>query len=136
MGFLLEIRTIMEKIRLAKQKAEAVLVLNNATYNTHTALFGDYPSRDYLSRPVPEETFTHSHPSCSSDILYQLPLSTTIYSILLVQFTHLTVLFHNVCQGPLWSSSWSGTVNFILYAFLHPIIFSQHMPIPSQPVLL
>ena len=28
----------------------------------------------------PKETFTHSHPSCSSDILYQLPPSTTIYS--------------------------------------------------------
>ena len=29
-------------------------------------------------------------------------------------------------------------LNFILHAFLHPIIiiFSQHMPIPTQPVLL
>jgi len=31
-----------------------------------------------------------------------------------------------------------GTLHFILHTFLHPIIvfFSQHMPIPSQPVLL
>jgi len=37
-----------------------------------------------------------------------------------------------------WSPSWSGTLNFILHAFLHQIIvfFSQYMPIPSQPVLL
>ena len=29
------------------------------------------------------------------------------------------------------------TLSFILHAFLHPIIiFSQHMPIPTQPVLL
>jgi len=28
---------------------------------------------DYPGRPVPEETFTHSHPSWSSNILYQLP---------------------------------------------------------------
>jgi len=40
--------------------------------------------------------------------------------------------------GPLWSSSWSWTLNFILHTFLYPIIifFSQHMPIPTQPVLL
>ena len=40
-----------------------------------------------------------------------------------------TVLFHNLSPGPLWSTSWSGTLYFILHAFLHPIIFfSQHMP--------
>ena len=36
---------------------------------------------DYPGRPVPEETLTHSHPSCSSDILYQLHPSTTIHSV-------------------------------------------------------
>ena len=36
----------------------------------------------YLGEPVPEETLTHSHLSWSSTILYQLPPSTTIYSIL------------------------------------------------------
>jgi len=35
---------------------------------------------DYSGRPVPEETFTHSHPSWSSDILYQLPLF-TLYGV-------------------------------------------------------
>jgi len=33
--------------------------------------------RDYLGEPLPEETFTHSHLSWSSTILYQLPPSTT-----------------------------------------------------------
>jgi len=81
---------------------------------------------------------THSHPSWSSYILYQLPPFTTIHSILCVQFTCLTILFDNLSPGPLWSSSWSWTLNFILHTFLHPIIifFSQHMPIPTQPVLL
>jgi len=47
-----------------------------------------------------------------------------------VQFTCLTVLFDNLSPGPLWSSSWSWSLYFILHAFLHPIIiFSQHMPI-------
>jgi len=77
--------------------------------------------RDYHHGPVPvpEETFTHSHPSCSSDILYQLPPSTTIHSILLVQFMCLTVLFHNLSLGPLWSTCLSRTLYFILHTFLH-----------------
>ena len=39
---------------------------------------------------------------------------------------------------PLWSTSWSGALHLIFDTFLHPIsdFFSQHMPIPSQPVLL
>ena len=79
------------------------------------------------------KTFIHSHASCSSDIPYQLPPSTTIYSILLIQFTCLTVLCHNLSPGSLWSSSWSGALYLIFHAFLHPVIifFSQHMPIPS-----
>ena len=90
---------------------------------THTHTTIQWPLvRDYPGRLVPEETFTHSHPSCSSDILYQLPPSTTIHSILLVQFKCLTVLFHNLSPGPLLSSSWSWAPYFILHAFLHPII--------------
>ena len=53
-----------------------------------------------------------------------------IYSILFVQFTCLTVFSHNLSPGPLWSSSWSGALYFILRAFLHPIIifFLQQIP--------
>ena len=94
--------------------------------------------RDYPGRPLPEETLTHSHPSWSLDILYQLPPFTTIHSILCVQFTCLTVLFDNLSPRPLWSSCWSSALYFILHEFLHPVIIfsSQHMPIPTQPVLL
>ena len=105
--------------------------------NTHNCLTALCPGL-LLDKPIPEETFTHSHPSWSSDIPYQLPPSTTIHSILLVQVACLTVLFHNLSSGPLWSSPWSGTFYFILHAFHHLIIifFLQHMPIPSQPVFL
>ena len=81
-------------------------------------------------RPVPEETFTHSRPSWSSDIPYQLPPSSTIYTVFLVQFTCLTFLFHNLFPGPVWSSSWSGALYFILHAFLHPIIISFRSTCP------
>ena len=105
--------------------------------HTHTLVYRPLV-RDNPGRPVPEETLTHSHPSWSSDILYHLPPFTTINGILFVHFTCLTVLSYNLSPGPLWSSSLPWTLNFILHAFLHPIIivFSQHMPIPMQPILL
>ena len=95
------------------------------THNRWTAFVRDNPGR-----PVPEETLTHSHPTWSSDIVYHLPPFTTIHGILFVHFMCLTILSHNLSPGPLWSSSWSLTLNFILHTFFHPIIiiFLQHMP--------
>jgi len=94
--------------------------------------------QDNLGEPVPEETFTHSHLSWSSITPYLLRPSDTIHGILCVQSTRLTVYFHNLCLSYLWSTSWPDTLHFILHTFLHPIIvfFSQHMTIPSHPVLL
>jgi len=102
-----------------------------------TQLFYDsqYFVRDNLGEPVPEETFTHSHLSWSPVSPYLLPPSITIHGILPVQFACLTVFFHNLSPSFLRSTSWPGTLHFILHTFLHRIIVfcSQHMPIPSQP---
>ena len=54
-------------------------------------------------------------PILISNIVYQLPPSTTIHSILFVQFMCLTVLFHNLSPFPLWSSFSTGTLYFILH---------------------
>jgi len=78
--------------------------------------------RDNTGELAPEETFTHSHLSWSSVIPCLLPPSFTIHSILLVQFMCLTVFFHNLSPSFLWSTSWPGTLNFILHIFLHSII--------------
>ena len=59
-------------------------------------------------------------------ILCQLPPSTTIHSIIPVQFTRWTVFLHNFSSSPLWSTSWSETFHFILHTFLHPIIVFFH----------
>jgi len=73
----------------------SILPINTHTHtHNHLTVF----VQDYLGGPVSEETVAYSHPSWSSDILYQLPPSTTIHCILLVQFTCLTVLFHNSLQ--------------------------------------
>ena len=39
-------------------------------------------------------------------------------------------------SGELNPNTPPSTLKFILHAFLHPVIFSQHMPIPMQSVLL
>jgi len=76
-------------------------------------------------------TFTHSHLSWSS-ILYLLYPSATIHSILPVQFICLTVFLHNLCSSLLsllWSTSWSGTLHFILHTKSSPnhcLLFATH----------
>ena len=82
-------------------------------YNTHTHTHLTAFEQDYPGGPVPGETFAHSHPSGSPHILCQLPPSTTMYSIILVQFMCLTVLFHNLSSGSLWSSFYPGNLYFI-----------------------
>ena len=59
--------------------------------------------RDNPGRPVPEETFTHSHPSWSTYFLYHLSPFATVHGILFIQLTCLTVLSYNLFPGPLWS---------------------------------
>ena len=80
-----------------------------------------------------KKTFTHSHLSWSSNILYQLSPPPTIHSILLVQFTYLT------CPLP-QPLSMSSLVHFLVWNhLLHTSpshFFSQYKPVPSRPVLL
>jgi len=112
-------------------KTTCALVRTTCTHtHTHTQPF--YGSLDFvqdnLGEPVPEETFTHSHSLWSSIVLYLLHPSNTIHSILSVQSTCLTtVFFHNLSPSFLWSTSWPGTLHFILHTFLHPIVvFAKH----------
>ena len=100
------------------------------THNRLTAFCPGLPGT-WVDRYQKKHSPTHTHPISSSSI-YNDPWHPR------VEFTSLTVLSDNLSPGPLWSSSWPWTLNFILHAFLHPIIiiFSQHMPIPTQPVLL
>jgi len=52
-----------------------------------------------------------------------------IHSILLVQFSCLTVFLNNLSPRPLWSTSWSGAIDLILHTFLHQtksLLFTTH----------
>jgi len=68
-----------------------------------------------------------SHPLSTSSIYYEPwhPPS----SVYVPDF------FSTISPSFLWSTSWPGTLNFILHTFLHSIIvfFSHQMPIPSNP---
>jgi len=72
---------------------------------------------------------------------YLLSPSATIHGILRIQSTCSTVFFHNLSASFLWSTSWPGTLHFILHTFLHPIIvifaqcpYHRNMFCPSNHV--
>jgi len=104
------------------------------THNHFTALW-IWPGTTQVSQYQKKHSPTHTYCSHQSALSAS---SITIQGILPVQFTRLTLFFHNLSPSFLWSTSWPGTIHFILHTFLHPIIviFSQYMLIPSQPVLL
>ena len=62
--------------------------------------------------------------------------------LIIIQPLSASSIYHNLfaqtCPRPLLSISWSGALHLIFHTFLHPVsvFFSQHMPIPSQPVLV
>jgi len=84
--------------------------------NHFTALWGE---------PVPEETFMHSHLSWSPTILYQLPSSTTIHSILPVQLTCFTVFLHHL-------SPKSSLVNLLVW---NPTLHTPYISSPNHSFL-
>jgi len=49
-----------------------------------------------------------------------------IHSILPVQFMCLTFFLHHLSKGPVWSTSRSGTLHFILHTFLYLVTDSFH----------
>jgi len=95
-----------------------------------------------LGLPGWASTRRNIHPlslSWSSIIRYQLPPSTTINSILPVQFTFLTVFLHNLSPSlfglPL---GMAPSTSYSIHFFTHSVtvFFTQHMAKPTQPVLL
>ena len=71
----------------------AVININTISLcNLHLLQHTHTHTHTHTGRPVAEETFTHSHPSWSTDILYHLPPFTTIHGILFVQFTSLILI--------------------------------------------
>ena len=67
------------------------------------------------------------------------PIFTTFFHLLRsiassVRIACLAIFLRNLCPCPFWY----GALHLIFHTFLHPVsvFFSQHLPIPSQPVLL
>jgi len=97
--------------------------ITHTRMHAHTQPF--YGSLDFVWENMGEtvpETVTYSCLSWSSIIPYLLPPSVMIHGILPVQFMCLTAFFHNLSPSFLWSTSWPGTLHFILHTLLQPII--------------
>ena len=111
------------------QDGETSMNNNNCFMALHLGLPGWAGTRRNIHQLTP--LLITNHPLSAFSIYYNtwhLPCS--IYM--------LDSLFAHISPSPLWSTSWSGTLHFILHTFLHPIIvvYSQHTPIPLQPVML
>ena len=105
--------------------------------NTHTQPFNGLRSgTTSVGRYQKKYSPTHTRPDHRTSFIIFLHLQRSVASSLFILRAWQSS--STTSPGPFWSSSWSWTHNFILHTFLHPIIiiFSQHMPIPTQPVLL
>ena len=75
--------------------------------------------RDNLGKLIPEERNIHP---LTPFVVISHPLSVTIHSIFTVQFTCLTVFFHNLSPSFLWSTSWSCTIPpYSVYFFIQSL---------------
>ena len=74
----------------------------------------------------------HTHPGQRTSFITFLHLQRSSPRHPLFQLTCLTVLSNNLFPGLLWSSPWSWTLDFILHAFLHPVISSFRSTCPYQ----
>ena len=121
---------------IPKEAISAIELTGKFKEHTHTPFNGLWSGTTRVGRYQKKHSPTHTHPDHRTSFIIFLHLQRSMASS--VHFTCLTVLSYNLSPGPLWSSFWLWTLNFILHAFLHPtiIILSQHMPIPTQPVLL
>jgi len=77
----------------------------------------------YQKKHSPTHTYTDHQ---SSFICFLHLLQSVAISLFNLRAWHF--FWHNHCPSLLWSTSWSGTLHFILHTFLHPItvLFATH----------
>jgi len=121
------------------QRNVAASILSSKKTQTHTQIQpfnGPLSETTWVGWYQKKQSPIHTHHESQTSFINFLQLLQSIASSL---FNYvLDSPFPQLSSGPLWSSSWSGTLYFILHTLLHPIVifFSQHTPIPLQLVLL
>jgi len=115
--------------------SELLHMLARTHARTHTQPFnGLWSGTTRIGWYQKKHSPTHTHLDHRTSFINFLHLvwsiASSLFSLRAWQFSLTTSL------QVLFGSPRSWALYFILHAFLHPIvIFSQHMPIPSQPVL-
>ena len=106
---------------------------NNNNNSCFTAICLGLPGWAGTRRNIHPPTYPDHHPIFISFFHLPRSIASSLFKLRAWQS-----FLHNLSPCPLWSTSWSGALHLIFHAFLHPIsvFFTQHMPIPSQPVLL
>ena len=116
---IIKVACMMEDMMSWRMEQSCVVVILNT--HTHTQPFNGLCSGTTLvGRYQKKHSPTHTHPDHRTSFINFLHLLLSTAS--LFHFTCLAVLFNNLSPGPLWSSSWSWTLCFILHVFLHPVI--------------
>jgi len=116
----------------------SMLLSTNTTQQQQQSFYGPLSGTTRVNRYQKKHSPTH-HPDHHPVFISFFHLLRSIASSLFkLRAWSWQSFLHNLSPSPFWSTSWSGALHLILHTFLHPIsvFFSQHMPIPSQPVLL
>jgi len=118
-------------VQLEHGEGTATITTSTSTTTTTTTTILRPFVRAYPNEPVPEVTFTHSHLSLSSIILYLFSLSIVIRDILPLQFTCLIVFLHNLHPSffglPLGlSPSTSYSIHFFTQSVNRYLLFAAH----------
>jgi len=127
---MLQCRHYRTKTRIDNSKElktwNIVVSLGLHTHNRLTAFVRD----DRVGRYQKKHSPTHTQPDHRTSCIIFLHLQWSMASS--VHFTCLTILSDNLSPGPLWSSSWSWTLNFILHTFLPQSSSSFRSTCPYQ----
>jgi len=107
-------------------------LLNGRKHNNNN--YYNYYNTHSHTQQINGPLSTHTHPDHQTSFINFLhllrPIASSVFNLRVQQSFSTTR-----SRSSSVSSSWSGTIYFILHTFLNPIItfLSTHMPIPSQP---
>jgi len=127
---------ILHMLTVLKMSCLCVCTFRNYYYDYYNRFTAHFSGTAQVSWYQKKHSPTHHpdhHPIFISFFHLPRSIASSLFKLRACEF-----FLHNLSPCPLWSTSLSGALHLIFHTFLHAIsvFFLQHMPIPSQPVLL